>query len=115
MLMFLEQPRSKLMYIYKTTPFPLIYSNIAKDLLNKLPGATKIFNVQSLFKYYEKYQIERNSFQFSNVTEKTILKILKDIDPTKAAGMDNIAGIFIKDAAQILAKPITQLCNLSIK
>lgn len=22
--MFLEQPRSKLMYIYKTTPFPLI-------------------------------------------------------------------------------------------
>ena len=95
--------------------FKEFYTNIAKDLSNKLPIAKNIFNAQSLSKYYEKYHIERNSFKFSNVTEESVLKILKDIDPTKAAGMDNISGRFIKDAAPVLAKPITQLCNLSIK
>ena len=45
--------------------FKEFYTNIAKDLLNKLPSAKNIFNAQSLSKYYEKYHIERNSFKFS--------------------------------------------------
>ena len=33
----------------------------------------------------------------------------------KAAGIDNFSGNFLKDAANILAKPISEICNLSIK
>ena len=33
----------------------------------------------------------------------------------KAAGIDNLSGKFLKDAANILAKPISEICNLSIK
>ena len=33
----------------------------------------------------------------------------------KAAGIDNLSGKFLKDGANILAKPISELCNLSIK
>ena len=36
-----------------------------------------------------------------------------DID--KAAGMANLLGKFLKDGANILAKPISETCNLSIK
>ena len=37
------------------------------------------------------------------------------MEPNKAAGIDNISGKFLKDGAEILAKPISQICNLSIK
>ena len=95
--------------------FKEFYSNLARNLLNKLPNASNKFNSQSLIDYYENYKLERNSFKFSDVSEETVLIVLKNIEPTKAAGIDNISGRFLKDAAPVLAKPITQLCNLSIK
>ena len=56
-----------------------------------------------------------DKFQFRHVTDETILDILKNLDVTKATGIDNIAAIFLKDGAEILASPpIAQLCNLSI-
>ena len=36
------------------------------------------------------------------------------MDPTKASGIDDIGGRFIKDGAKIIALPIAQLCNISI-
>ena len=37
------------------------------------------------------------------------------MDENKAAGPDNLAGKFLKDGATFLAKPISQIGNLSIK
>ena len=36
------------------------------------------------------------------------------IDISKAAGIDKISGRFLKDGANILAKPIAKICNISI-
>ena len=36
------------------------------------------------------------------------------MNPSKATGLNNIAGKFLKDGATTLAEPITELCNLSI-
>ena len=33
----------------------------------------------------------------------------------KAASIDNLSGKFLKDGANILAKPISKICNLSIE
>ena len=33
----------------------------------------------------------------------------------KAAGINNLSGKFLKDGANILAEPISEICNLSIK
>ena len=33
---------------------------------------------------------------------------------SKTAGVDNLCGRFLKDGAKVLAKPITDLCNLPI-
>lgn len=38
-----------------------------------------------------------------------------NVQTTKAAGIDSIGGRFLKDGAPILAQPISQICNLSIK
>ena len=38
---------------------------------------------------------------------------MKGLNPSKAAGVDNLSGKFLKDGADIL--PISQLCNLSMK
>ena len=46
---------------------------------------------------------------------KKILTILKGLNPSKADGIDNMPGQFLKDGTDILARPISQLCNLSIK
>ena len=65
--------------------FKEFYSNLARNLLNKLPNASNKFNSQSLIDYYENYKLERNSFKFSDVSEETVLIVLKNIEPTKAA------------------------------
>ena len=46
------------------------------------------------------------------MSEEAVLKQLQDLDESKAAGLDNLSG---KDGETILAKPISQICNLSIK
>ena len=48
-------------------------------------------------------------------TEDIVLKLLKNIDISKAAGVDNLPERFLKDGAVILVKPVTEICNLSIK
>ena len=39
---------------------------------------------------------------------------MTNIESSKAAGVDKLSGRFLKDGANILAKPISALCNLSI-
>ena len=39
---------------------------------------------------------------------------MQNIDISKAAGIDNLSGKFLKDGAGILAKPLSEICNLSI-
>ena len=49
------------------------------------------------------------------MSPEKILSILKGINPSKAAGIDNLSSKFLKDGVHVLARPISQLCNLSIK
>ena len=54
-------------------------------------------------------------FKFDNVSEEVVIDLLNNVEPSKAAGIDNINGRFIKDGANVLAHPVTQICNLSNK
>ena len=53
-------------------------------------------------------------FCLVGTTEKQVLKIIRDIKSSRAAGVDKLSGSFLKDGADILAKPVSALCNLSI-
>ena len=48
-------------------------------------------------------------------TEINIEKILRISNARKAAGIDDLSGRLLKDGSQFLSKPISELCNLSIK
>ena len=55
------------------------------------------------------------NFEFSETFPEKNLNILKGLNPSKAVGIDNLSGKFLKDSAEILARPISQLCNPSTK
>ena len=89
------------------------YSNLAGNLLKKLPKAPNKFALNTVFQHY-KGIIQSDSFNLATVSESTILTILKNTKISKAAGLNNLSGRFLKDGTKVLAKPITELCNLSI-
>ena len=47
-------------------------------------------------------------------TEGYLFQLLKNVEVTKAAGIDWISWKFLEDGAQVLAKPISELYNLSM-
>ena len=96
--------------------FKEFFCNLASDLVAKLPPPSNDFGISSVRNYYQNMLDPLpNKFNFSNVTEDFVLKLLKDMNIDKAAGIDNLSGKFLKDGANILAKPISKICNLSIK
>ena len=54
-----------------------------------------------------------SKFKFSNVTEDHVLQLLKDMNVDKAADIDNFSGL--KRWSKYRSKPLSELCNLSIK
>ena len=60
------------------------------------------------------FKLQTDSFILVTVSENIILNIFKNTNVPKAAGLDNLSGRFLKDGAAFLAKPFTDLCNLSI-
>ena len=89
------------------------YSNLAGKLLKKLPKPQNKFTLNTVFQHY-KGIIQIYSFNLATFSENTFLNISKNTNGSKAAGLDNLSGRFLKDGAEVLAKPITDLCNLSI-
>ena len=88
------------------------YFNLAGKLLKKLPKPPNKFTLKTVFQHY-KGIMQTDSFNLATVSEN-ILNILKITNGSKAASLDNLSGRFLKNDAEVLAKPITDLCNLSI-
>ena len=96
--------------------FKNFYTNFAVNLVNKLLHAPNKFDLDSIFAYYKRFlNTENEKFTFLATSEDEILKLLKDTNPEKVAGIDNLSGRFLKDGAVVLALPISKLCNLSTK
>ena len=62
-----------------------------------------------------KLDIRLDSFTFNEVSNEEVLKLLKDVNPKKSVGIDTIPPFFVKLAADLLAKPFTDLINQSIR
>ena len=55
-----------------------------------------------------------DNFSLSNTSEEKIWKIKKNIDNSKAAGINELSSRFIKDTVNILAKPFSTVLNFLI-
>ena len=65
--------------------------------------------------FYKLLNPEENPFHFTKVSEKTISDFLKQLKTNKATGIENLLDHFLKDGWKVLATPIVQIWNLSIK
>ena len=74
----------------------------------KLPKLSNNSGIQSMNNYYQKCNLKERLL-FAKIESDKVFKILKGFDESKAPGIDNLAGIFLKDGASLLATPITQL------
>ena len=79
----------------------------------KLPKSPSRYTIKSFSGYYEKLPLPKN-FKLDSITEGYLFNALKNVKVTKGAGLDEISGKFLKDGVRILAKPISELCNLSM-
>ena len=94
--------------------FKDFYSNLANNLVKKLPTLPNKYGKTAVNNYYKKLNLKGKNFSFAPVAPATILKLLKQLNPAKSAGIDNLTGKFLKEGAPVLASPITDLVNLSI-
>ena len=81
-----------------------------------MPRAPNKFPSQTTKNYYAKTSCNvSNDFEFSNVSEEDVKKISLSLDTSKAAGMDQIPAKFLRDSVGVLALPLGNIINLSIK
>ena len=91
-----------------------IFSNLANNLVQKLPAAAKKFGNKSVEDYYM-FNLNAKKLHFITIQSRYISHLLKNCDINKGARIDDLSGRILKDGADILAVPITQICNLPIK
>ena len=93
--------------------FSVYFSNLAENLMGKLPNPSNKYGVISVAQYYSYLGLTK---KFDSLpTEKDYaLKILRDINTSKGAGIDRLPGRLIKNGADVLAKPVIDICNISI-
>ena len=96
--------------------FNVFFTSIAESLVAKLPQAEHIFDTCSnIFKrFYRKVFCQNLFLELSSVNEDFVLRELEKLNVSKSTGLDGIPSRFLKDGAQVLAKPITFLINMSI-
>ena len=80
----------------------LIFSNLAEDLVSKLPNPSNKYGVLSVAQYYSHLGLTKK-FDLLSTEKDYVLRILRDIDNSKATGIDRIPGKFLKDGADVLA------------
>ena len=81
--------------------------------MSKLPSPSNKYGLLSVAQYYIHLGLTKK-FESLPTENNYILKILGDIDTSKAVGIDRLPGRFLKDGSDVLPKPVTDNCNLSI-
>ena len=86
---------------------------MAENLVSKLPNPSNKYGVLSVAQYYSHLGLTKK-FDLLPTKKDYVLKILRDNNTSKAAGIDRLPGRFLKECAGVLVKPVTDICNLSI-
>ena len=93
--------------------FKNCYLTLVENLVNILLKASNNCSINTVIKYYE-HLIQGYHFNLASVSKNSIPGILKATQVSETAGLDSLSGRYVKDGADFLPKPISDLCNLSI-
>ena len=94
-----------------STVFKNFFSNLAESFLIKLPKPPDKYNLESVINYYSSLTIT-DGFCLNKTLENKVLKIILKIEISKTASIDRFSEHFLRDGAEILSKPISEICNL---
>ena len=89
------------------------YSNLAESLIKNLLHFPNKYDMTFVPQHDKKLKLTDNCI-LTLATEKKVSEILQCIDISKASGIDKSSGRFLKDGANILAKSIAKIWNISI-
>ena len=89
------------------------FSSLAESLLIKLLNPPDKYNLESVINYYSIFTIT-DDFSLKKTSENKVLKIILKIEISKAAGIEKLSRQFLRDAAEMLSRPICEICNLLI-
>ena len=86
-------------------------------MVSKLPASWNLFDTGSCkFKdFYQNRNVQQDGFVLTSVGEDFIYKELCKLNSSEGTGSDNIPARFVKDAASVLIKLVTDIVNLSIQ
>lgn len=90
--------------------FTIVSPNLIKSTTSNLTW--KLFNIRN---HLQKINPTNSTFRFKPVTLTQVLKVLKSIKTSKAAGIDTIPGKIIKDISNELAARLVFLINKSLE
>ena len=93
--------------------FSAYFSNLAENLVSKLPNPSNKCGVLSVAQYCSHLELTK-IFDLIPAEKDYLIKILRDIDTWNAAGIDRLPGRFLKDGANVLGKLVTDICSLWI-
>ena len=86
----------------KTAPFLKIIFQVFST--TKLPLLPNIFTESKTASYYDNNVVSKDlNVQLSEISPEKILGILNGLNPSKAAGIDNLSCKILKDSAHVLA------------
>ena len=96
-----------------TEHFNKLFTTIASILVDHLPPGKGKYGWSHVQKFYQSMHTT-TSFKIKVVSESVVLKILQNLNPSKATGLDQLSPRFIKDGANIIMSPLTHILNLSL-
>ena len=80
----------------KSSTIKNYFSSLAHNLVSKLPLSRNIFTESKIASCYDNNSVSKKlTFQLSETSPEKILSILKGLNPSKAAGIDNLCGKFM--------------------
>ncbi|XP_071959824.1 uncharacterized protein [Antedon mediterranea] len=93
--------------------FNSFFTNVASDLVRKLPQRSYEFDVNS--ENFKKYYDGTDKFSLQPVNNDIVKKEILGLSINKSTGLDGIPARFLRDASEIIATPITRIINFSFE
>ena len=90
--------------------FSKFFCSIADKLVEKREKRT--FHGDKLAEMYKKKGVKPNAFSFVSVSMDKVQEQLSSLNVTKSVGCDGISARFLKEAAEVIASPLTHIINL---
>ena len=96
-----QEKDGNLSFDHKTNTeiFKDFYSNLANNLVKKLPSLPNKFGKETVKTYYQRFNLGRKVFSLQPTTTSAVQKLSEDINPTKSAVLDNLTGKFLRDGS----------------